>query len=341
MLYFTKIDNTFRVTSKPIIEPLYSSDFIVLKTPIVGSYYNDTYITLHSNKANSTISDIDVPKYIYDEHILKSNLQKTFRRQLLDPCLSTAMQLLQQSPIDFLRRLAVILLEDSQLHIELYTGVVWYMHAVSKNYNLQKEDIQFIMDAITTGLLCDTYYDLTSGAEFADAKCSQIKCAASGAAWYAIRLRAMAGGMHFDTAFLNRLADRLAVADLPQIDDWSSVQLEDIEEFSVAEHVIKESIDFHCCKELLDICMKVVEDAGVSTTKVKIQDAIWWHRSSINTRTFSGSSIRQINEEKTADLWMLIKKSVEHFSRRRITQLEERRQAVKAVQTLDKWFHKK
>jgi hypothetical protein len=61
--------------------------------------------------------------------------------------------------------------------------------------------------------------------------------------------------------------------------------------------------------------MKVAEEAGVNTTKAKIQDAIWWNCSSINTRILMDDNvIRQTSEMNTANLWEIIQKSVEQFS---------------------------
>ncbi len=341
MLYFTNISNTFKFSTKPLLILPAWSDTIILRDTVLGG--DHTHIVLHSNRLPASEHFFQKGTVIYDEHILKSNLQKTFRRQLLDPCLATAMQLLKQSPADFLRRLAVVLLEDSQLHAELYTGVIWYMCAVPKNYKLYKDDVQLLMDAITTGLECTEYYDLARSVPHKPL--SAIKSANLADAWMAIKLRAAAGGMKCDTAFLNRLADRLAAADLPLIEEWSSVQLEDIEKFSVDQHIIDEAIDFHCCRELLGIAQDIAKEAGITATKAQIQDAIWWNWSSFNLRSLSenelkAAEIRNAEEKATEALWKIIQPAVEKFSQRRIKQLEEEAQHVKCIQTLDKWFTK-
>ena len=88
----------------------------------------------------------------YPVPMLKSNIQKTFRRNEIEKCISTTQQLLRQEPMEALRRLPVIFLEDAYFHEESYSLVVWLMAAHSKGYRLTIVDEQLVLSALVTRL---------------------------------------------------------------------------------------------------------------------------------------------------------------------------------------------
>jgi len=70
---------------------------------------------------------------VYNLPILKSNLQKAVRRQNKSAALATAAQMWVQAPLDLIRRLSVIAVEDVTLHY--WTAhVTWLMAAMSKGF---------------------------------------------------------------------------------------------------------------------------------------------------------------------------------------------------------------
>ena len=250
------------------------------------------------------------------------------RRKCVDACLATAMQLLGQDAGAFLRRLAVVLLEDSQLHPRLYSEVVWLMMATSKRYELTVADVELVIDAIITALESEVRYNLLRG--------SSGESASLSATWSAIHLRSQAGGMKGDCAFLRRLADRFADGDLQIEDKWYSVDISGVPEFSVRDHIIPEAIDFHCCPAILKV---VAAASGLEEAAVK--EAIWWHSSSLNVRVLEDEEAVEFEKElreKTAGAWEKCAAAVLRFATRQRKQLEAVRECVKPVQTLDKWF---
>ena len=72
------------------------------------------------------------PRYNYAAAPLISNFQKCMRQQLVEPAVATAHQLLEQDASAFLRRLTIILLEDTQLQPHIYAQICWLMAAVGK-----------------------------------------------------------------------------------------------------------------------------------------------------------------------------------------------------------------
>jgi hypothetical protein len=281
------------------------------------------------------------PRFTYTSSPLISNFQKCVRLQLVEPAISTAHQLLGQDASTFLRRLAVVLLEDALLQPYVYAQICWLMAAVGKRYTLTVEDIQVIMDSIVTALEAETRYDLleeAAGPALNEKLWLTNADPVAAAAYVGIRLRALAGGMKFDAAFLERLAKRLMMGCLDFQTEISQVDIADIPEFSVADHMQPAAIDFHCCPQLLEI---VRAETGLKTAVA--QDAIWWHRSSLNERKAPDSTETYERAErfKTSQTWAQIARIVSGFAAEQIATLEKRKERVAPVQTLDAWFKRR
>lgn len=278
------------------------------------------------------------PKYTYDAAPLISNFQKCVRRQLVEPALATAKQLLAQDPATFLRRLAIVLLEDALLQPSVYAQVAWLSAAIGKKYTLTVDDVQVIMDAIVTALEASERYDLHAEVEGAASDerywlSSEPETVKS--AYVGIRLRALAGGMKGDAAFMERLARRILAMQLQFQSEVSTVDPEDIPEFTVSEHMQTAAIDFHCCPQLLEI---VRLEAGLKASVV--QEAIWWHRSSLNERTAPDSTAIYERAErfKTSQTWAQIARIVSTYAESRLRSLEEKKVRLGPTRTLDSWF---
>lgn len=240
----------------------------------------------------------------YPIPLLKSNIQKTMRRRKIEQCLSTTQQLLRQDPIEALRRIPVILVEDAQLHPESYDLIVWLMAAHSKGYALTVEDEQFILSATTTALFSDIRYALKIEHD------SEI-----GLEGFSLALRSAFGGMKGDQAFLLRLAKR--ANSLDTLSEW--IPVPKFPQFSV-EQMIPESIDFHCSGSLISWCAQKIHLPLDS-----IQEAIWWHWSSPNVRKIvyldndSIASEEAIHHElikriSTQNSYMMLEKLLETYS---------------------------
>jgi len=78
--------------------------------------------------------------------LLKSNLQKQVRRQLSD-AVGTFAELYDWSPFEALRRLVVIVFEDTMIHSQL-SVIVWLMVASSKGYVLKSNE--WVLDYVNT-----------------------------------------------------------------------------------------------------------------------------------------------------------------------------------------------
>ncbi len=288
-------------------------------------------------------------KYEYNVHLLKSNLQKCFRRRLYTETMATAQQLLFQDPTELLRRLPVILLEDSLLYPYLYNQVIWLQFAHSKGYQLTKEDAQIILDATCTGLESQARYNLAYGRAALlggslalrdnDINYSPTGTAASTTAYTTAtatardafigpRLRSLAGGLKGDTAFLRVLAFRALQGDLPLETEYSSMDLS--EEFLPAKHMIPQAVDFHACPFILET--------------IPHKDAIWWHWSSHNERPIKdhqaavaegAEQAHRIQHEQT---YKNIERTLHVNAQSTIDQMTRERKKTKKTNTLDGWL---
>jgi hypothetical protein len=267
-------------------------------------------------------------KYEYNVHLLKSNLQKCFRRRLYTEAMATAKQLLFQDPTELLRRLPVILLEDGLLYPYLYNQVVWLQFAHSKGYQLTKEDAQIILDATCTGLESATRYNLSY--QGSGAKSTTGASTSDRDAFIGPRLRSLAGGMRFDTTFLRVLAFRALQADLPLESEYSSMDLDEVEEFLPIKHMIPQAVDFHACPFLLET--------------IPHKDAIWWHWSSQNARPIKdhqadiaegADNAHRIQHEQT---YKNIERTLHVNALSTIDNMARDRKKTKKTNTLDGWL---
>lgn len=216
----------------------------------------------------------------YSVHILKSNLQKCVRRADRWRALVTGWQLLCQDPVEMLRRLPIIIAEDSLVQPRLFIELVWLMAAASKGYQLTWPDAAVVMAALATSLRATERVAIYAE-PVALAAISPKKDPIA----VALMIRAEYGGMEHDRNFLRRLSVRAATGDLPldvSEPDWIEMDIDSLEPH---DHILLEAIDQHCCHGILRAWT-----AGVDP------QAIWWCRSSLNVRPLIGRG----SEEGTA-----------------------------------------
>lgn len=217
----------------------------------------------------------------YSVHILKSNLQKCVRRRDKWRGIVTGWTLLCQDPVEILRRLPVIIAEDSLIHPRLYVELVWLMAAVSKGYRLSWTDAATIMAALATTL------------ETTERVAIYVEPSAAGPRPHdpvsvALMIRAEFGGMDHDRDFLWRLSTRASMGDLP-VDTADPMWIEqDIDPLSPHEHILLEAIDQHCCPHVL---------REIPTLRPQ---AIWWCRSSMSVRPIVGRGTTDASATETA-----------------------------------------
>lgn len=254
--YFIRTKSLFEFSEKPpngrIFPTIHADIPVILVDQRIG----------HPLKKQNVLS--------YMPSLMKSNLQKAIRRKYIEEAFVTAKHLLYQDPNELLRRLPIIMCEDTQLHAQLFIEIVWLMAAVSKGYALTHEDAQIIIDFVGACLAAPYKYNLHPVLQTSKNIQSPLSIA--------FMLRISYGGMESDSAFMTRLRTRLD--ELPQNTDIHPASFNDIPEFDQERHLLREAIDFHAFP-------KMIEETGVSKA------AIWFNRAALNYRTYVGLGAKE------------------------------------------------
>ena len=248
----------------------------------------------------------------YPLGLLKSNLQKAIRRGCGEEALATTKQILTQDPAALLRRLPILMCEDTQLHPQLFIEIIWLLAAHSKGYRLTDSDIQTIYDAVSVCLSAPARYNLMAPA-FTEADPNDPL-------QLAFLIRIAYGGMAWDMAFLERLRSRVAVGELP-LHTGAVACFTPPAEFDPLRHVLPEAVDFHCYPHM---------PAELDEAK----EAIWYNRSCLNVRPFVGEGAAEAETalKEGAARWPLLRPhAVEAFARRVITAAAQAKPTVVAA----------
>jgi len=95
-----------------------------------------------------TPNNLKINDDLKDYHsFLISHLQKAIRRNKITASLYTTDLLLEIEPVKLLRRLPIIMLEDTQLH-HSYSTLIWLMCLVSSNFRLEENHKRWILGVV-------------------------------------------------------------------------------------------------------------------------------------------------------------------------------------------------
>lgn len=198
--------------------------------------------------------------------LLKSNLQKAIRRRETDVALQTAILLLQRDPMEMLRRLPIIAVEDVSL-IDSFPVMVWLMMA-GASYRLTTHDIDTVLHIVWT--LSESIHAI----EYT--KCTAAPDIPEESILMSVYYRWKYGGMKGDLELLHGViryhnnSDHILATKYKQI-SYDKISTEPI--------VLMESIDFHPFPAMLTYLSL---DTGL--TKDVIREWIWKVESRINER---------------------------------------------------------
>ena len=273
------------------------------------------YICGYFEDNNDRLYNISKEKVYKNIHYLKSHLQKTIRKKDDHRAIQTCHHLLKLDISELLRRLIIIMLEDTIIHESLPT-LVWLM--VSINYKKFKKEIyiyEWILGVVY--ILCkidekpninnihkkitlsneknQIYQNLDSYNKLENIKMSLL---------YSLHLRIAYGGMQCDMTMIQKYIDildyqfknnelliKISTIDIKPI----SIYVRDLElnEWDLS------AIDYHCNSKFLDYIHKKYDHIE----KDELEKVIWYHSSSINLRE------EPINYN--AKIWKEIKNHVE------------------------------
>ena len=248
---------------------------------------------------------------------LKSHLQKVIRRSNAYKALKTAWHYIDLDLHDFLRRLAIIAIEDC-LPLEGFSTLIWFMAATSKGYALNMEQICWVLGYVYDLAKTDSYEQF----EHKDLSLRQIRMRTLSQEGkdlvYSIMFRQAYGGMSGDkkmcsqagyiwsaryqtkSLFISKRARKIIFVSPP-----SNVM-------STAEWVIP-AIDFHCCPNIITAMWEKHDDIS----EEKIKSAIWHCSSSVTNKINIAPDLGQrdcANKELQA-IWKTIRKDFLSYAR--------------------------
>ena len=212
-------------------------------------------------------TDADIP-------LLKSNLQKAIRRGNSNAAVTTALAMLQKDPIQLLRRLPIIYIEDVCL-INSFPIIMWLLMADTE-YTMKLKDTDIILQIVYSLTKCSKYFDNREGSNATEYSHEMLQHSDQLLALY---YRSMYGGLKGDMQMLKNAIEFYnnephKIIRYTFIDSFHAI----IETGTVLE-IIPEAIDFHPFPHILhEIC----RDTYIK--KQTIKDIIWYAESAYNIR---------------------------------------------------------
>lgn len=254
---------------------------------------------------------VDMKNTYHNVEYLKSHLQKVIRRSNPHKALKTAWHFLDLNLQDFLRRLAIIAIEDC-MPLEGYANIVWFMAAVSKGYQPSNEQICWILGYVYDLAKCPRYEQIVPREDITPNNIKLRTLSQAGKDLvYSILLRKTYGGMKSDKGMC------LGAAQL-----WSSrygTQSRFLEylnrdlkyitppttELQRTEWIIG-AIDFHCCPNIISAMWEKHD----KFTEEEIRSAIWHCSSSVTDKENIGTDLDYRNPGigNRLEIWKSIRK---------------------------------
>jgi len=214
----------------------------------------------------------------YSVQLLKSNLQKAVRLKKTWTSWFTAFQLLQQDPMELLRRLPIIMVEDVQL-CDAIVPLVWLMAAHSKGMRLSMQDQRFLMDLVWFLAEHENACDPPKTEVSRESWISGL-CPLTSSINLALILRVAYGGMPGDMQLL--IDTQKHCADHVSKFSVSPNTPEELPTVSLPkDHQLVQAVDFHCTPILGDLRQRLEIDKAFSR---ELRRAMWNYSSSINLR---------------------------------------------------------
>lgn len=236
--------------------------------------------------------------------ILKSHLQKAVRRGLTGVALATCRKMLEVCPVELLRRLPIIMIEDVQMDACVPTLIwlmVYYSDRLSRCFThdssikLSDRVVNWVYSVVEHWCRWTVYDAIEYKNEEWNwrAEVDKIDDRSIRDCLYALQVRASYGGMGGDLEMLRqytrlwcqRWTDDSSKSDWmlakPVIKDYDRSEILEL----TRENFILEAIDFHPCPWFLD---RLFESSPSYLSRQVIQDVIWHTCSAVNYRRERG-----------------------------------------------------
>jgi hypothetical protein len=306
----TKLDKFFEIKPKYnlnnkkcfIYDPDNYKAFFINKPDITDIYITTQIdIKLYYRKP-SIIKTIKFPiiKCKANIPLLKSNLQKAIRRSKTEIAIKSALAIIQREPIEFLRRLPIIYIEDVSL-MDSYPIVVWLMMA-NKEYKLNINDIDILLN-ITKNLSEYQYFYEDYDSHIKDKNLFEIshknlQNLNNKDELLALYYRSKYGGMKGDILMLRNSIYYYSkrTSEIGKT-VYNSIDYENLRE---KLDIIPEAIDFHPFPHIISTLVKLT-----NFDNNDIREYIWYIESGINIR--KPITYEKFKEYSVKKDWQIIK----------------------------------
>jgi hypothetical protein len=283
---------------------------------------SDTFLTTkigvklyYRKPKNNKILKLPKIQTINSIPLLKSNLQKAVRRCETDIAIKTSIVMIEKDPIEFLRRLAIIYIEDVCL-FDTYSIVVWLMMA-EKEHILDMNDINILLHIVKNLCECrDFYCDINSHIE--DRKVFELSHRSlqkleNSDQLLSLFYRSQYGGMKGDMIMLkNSIYYYSENAHEMQNTKYDCI---DYDKLDNKLYIISEAIDFHPFPQMLKMIVKLTNlDYNI------IKETIWFSESGVNIR--KPFTLEKSKEYINGENWKIIESKLELVRHNLIKALE-------------------
>lgn len=208
--------------------------------------------------------------------ILKSNLQKAVRRGHTKIAINSALAIIQKDPVECLRRLPIICIEDVCL-IDSFAIPVWLMMA-DKEHSIDQLDIDLLLNIVYHLCECRSFYDdrmnYTQSYELTHKHLQEYP---HKDVLLSIFYRIQYGGMKGDMRMLNNaLYYYCEHPEAIETTKYDNIQYVD---FDATLEILPEAIDYHPFSCMLTM---IAKDTTDDTQDIKTH--IWFVESGLNIR---------------------------------------------------------
>ena len=273
---------------------------------------NDLSIFIDINEHQTNLYEFNNHYTTKNISLLKSQLQKAIRRKLTDLSINISYQMINLSFNDFLRRLAIITLEDVILN-QHFPILIWMMIAYStKKWKPNKSDIIWLLSYVKC--LCninlrENYSKIDYNTPICNFNNQNYNILI-----YSLELRKSYGGMKGDMKFISWFIKEWIQRFKDNSKYISSLNtqitlLEDLPKIQFIDFI--EGVDFHNYPLLIT----EIQIQYTDYSQESIKNAIWHGSSKINYRPFINDYI-EIIDTYIIDIWNSIKKCKENLSKK-------------------------
>lgn len=261
-------------------KPLDTDTFIANKSGI-KLYYR--YMKPKDIKYPIIDADYSVP-------LLKSNLQKAVRRCENKIAVQTTLAILQKEPMELLRRLPIIYIEDVCL-MDSYPIPVWLMMA-DKDYIMTTTDIDIILNIVNSLCNCRKYFDFRENTTVFNFNHELLQDYVNCDELLSIYYRSEYGGMKGDMQMLKTSIDYY----INNSSESEKTVFDSIyyDKLDTQLEILVEAIDFHCFPQMLHTLSKRTQ-----IDKDTIKKCIWFVESGYNIRKCETMENSKLYEERS------------------------------------------